>query len=176
MEVLQYLQNTLDGDKQSFNNVIDIYERKLYIIARTRLNNDWDIKDVIQDTFSYAFFNLDELRDLEKFNAWITKILINKCNKVHLRNKKIISYEELEGDNSIINNTNDFENLESSIDFFETIKFLNNEEKTIITMYFLKEYTTREMSEILKINESTLRSKIRKIKLKIKQDIERREK
>lgn len=36
-------------------------------------------------------------------------------------------------------------------------------------MYYLDEYTTKEISKILKINESTLRSRISSIKEKIRQ-------
>ena len=56
----------------------------------------------------------------------------------------------------------------NNMNFFNIIDFLDVQEKTLITMYYLDEYTTKEISEILDINESTLRSKLSSIRNKIK--------
>lgn len=62
-----------------------------------------------------------------------------------------------------------FQDVNDNIDFLKFIDFLNAEEKIIIAMYYSKNYTTREISNILKINESTIRSKILRAKAKIKE-------
>ena len=167
MEVLLDIKKAQKGDKQAFCRVIENIQRKLYIIARSRLSNAEDIKDAMQDTIMYAYINIKKLKEVEKFNAWITKILINSCNKIYNQKKiNILSYSEF--DENKFKYESDFIDLENNMNFFNIIDFLDVQEKTLITMYYLDEYTTKEISEILDINESTLRSKLSSIRNKIK--------
>ena len=167
MEVLLEIKKAQNGDKQAFCRVIENVERKLYIIARSRLTNTEDIKDAIQDAIMYAYINIKKLKEVEKFNAWIVKILINSCNKIYNQKKiNILSYSEF--DENKFKYESDFIDLENNMNFFNIIDFLDVQEKTLITMYYLDEYTTKEISEILDINESTLRSKLSSIRNKIK--------
>ena len=167
MEVLLDVKKAQNGDKQAFCRVIENVERKLYIIARSRLTNIEDIKDAMQDAIMYAYINIKKLKEVEKFNAWIVKILINSCNKIYNQKKiNILSYSEF--DENKFKYESDFIDLENNMNFFNIIDFLDVQEKTLITMYYLDEYTTKEISEILDINESTLRSKLSSIRNKIK--------
>ena len=167
MEVLLEIKKAQNGDKQAFCSVIENVERKLYIIARSRLTNIEDIKDAMQDTIMYAYINIKKLKEVEKFNAWIVKILINSCNKIYNQKKiNILSYSEF--DENKFKYESDLIDLENNMNFFNIIDFLDVQEKTLITMYYLDEYTTKEISEILDINESTLRSKLSSIRNKIK--------
>lgn len=167
MEVLLEIKKAQNGDKQAFCSVIENVERKLYIIARSRLTNTEDIKDAMQDAIMYAYINIKKLKEVEKFNAWIVKILINSCNKIYNQKKiNILSYSEF--DENKFKYESDFIDLENNMNFFNIIDFLDVQEKTLITMYYLDEYTTKEISEILDINESTLRSKLSSIRNKIK--------
>ena len=63
---------------------------------------------------------------------------------------------------------NEYIDIEDKIDFFELLSDLNYEERTIMAMYYSEEYTTKEIADILKSNESTIRSKIQRAKQKIK--------
>lgn len=167
MEVLLEIKKAQNGDKQAFCRAIENVERKLYIIARSRLTNTEDIKDAMQDAIMYAYINIKKLKEVEKFNAWIVKILINSCNKIYNQKKiNIFSYSEF--DENKFKYESDFIDLENNMNFFNIIDFLDVQEKTLITMYYLDEYTTKEISEILDINESTLRSKLSSIRNKIK--------
>ena len=167
MEVLLEIKKAQNGDKQALCRVIENVERKLYIIARSRLTNTEDIKDAMQDAIMYAYINIKKLKEVEKFNAWIVKILINSCNKIYNQKKiNIFSYSEF--DENKFKYESDLIDLENNMNFFNIIDFLDVQEKTLITMYYLDEYTTKEISEILDINESTLRSKLSSIRNKIK--------
>ncbi len=167
MEVL--LKKAQNGDKHAFDKVIEAVQRKLYAVAKSRISNEEDIEDILQDTVMYAYINIKNLRELDKFNSWITKILINNCNKMYVRNHmNTLSYDSVDNENIILKDEAQISQLENELNFYSIIEFLEMEEKTIITMYYLKEYTTKEISEILNINESTLRSRISSIRKKIK--------
>ena len=77
-----------NGDRNAFTTLILNIEDELYKIARTRLNNEDDILDVIQDTIISAYKSIKKLNDPNKFKKWVIKILINKCNRIYRRKYK----------------------------------------------------------------------------------------
>lgn len=170
MDIQDEIKKAKNKDKEAFSNIINYYSNLMYYIAKSRLNSIHDIEDAIQDCSIKMYLNIGKLKDITKYKSWMTKILINCCNKIYSFKKGDISYDELEHNNLLV----EFDKF-NNLSFFELISFLEVEDRTIITMYYLDEYTTKEISEILGINESTLRSRVSNIRNKIKKSIERGE-
>ncbi|MEE1390090.1 MAG: RNA polymerase sigma factor [Clostridia bacterium] len=153
------------GDKEAFTELILQLEDDLYKIARTRLNNQEDIFDAIQETIISAYKSIGKLKKIEFFKTWIIKILINKCNDVY---KNIYEVELDERKSSESDFSNSIVNLENDLDFEYIIKILNYDERIAMTLYYLEEYTTKEIGEILKTSENTIKTRIARARLKIK--------
>lgn len=164
----ELLEKARKGNKESFEEIVNKVYKKLYIIAKARLMDEQEAQEVVWDSILTAYNKLWSLRDVGKFNSWITKIVVNNCNSV-IRKRKIqevvFEYEKVENGMYI---DNEYIDIEDKIDFFELLSDLNYEERTIMAMYYSEEYTTKEISDILKSNESTIRSKIQRAKQKIK--------
>ena len=164
----ELLEKARKGNKESFEEIVNKVYKKLYIIAKARLMDEQEAQEVVWDSILTAYNKLWSLRDVRKFNSWITKIVVNNCNSV-IRKRKIqevaFEYEKVE-DGMYIDN--EYVDIEDKIDFFELLSDLNYEERTIMAMYYSEEYTTKEIADILKSNENTIRSKIQRAKQKIK--------
>lgn len=52
------------------------------------------------------------------------------------------------------------------------LRCLNKSEKIVMTLYYGKKYTTKDIAEILSESEGTVKSKISRAKVKIKKYIE----
>lgn len=52
------------------------------------------------------------------------------------------------------------------------MKLLNYDERIAMTLYYLEEYTTKEIGKMLNINENTIKTRIRRAKEKIKSEYE----
>jgi len=146
------------GDKESFSKLIHIYQNDLYKIARTRLNEEEDIYDAIQDTIISSYESVSKLHKISSFKSWLIKILINKCNDIYRRKKYYVELEE----NTIITNTD-----LSGNDINDLFKKLSADEKSIILLHFIEGFSFKEISKILHINENTVRSKLHRAKFKI---------
>ena len=62
-------------------------QKKLYYTAFRILNDEAAAEDIIQESYIKAFSDLDTLKDENKFNSWLTTIVINRC-KNYLSIKK----------------------------------------------------------------------------------------
>ncbi len=157
----------MNGDKEAFAQIIESLKIDLYKIAKVRLKDEEDILDAIQDTIVSSYKSIKKLTNPEKFKKWIIKILINKCNNIYLQRKeKSIPFDEVS--ENLIQNENDYNNLEME----DVLKCLTEEEKMIITLYYLEDYKSKEISWILDMNENTVKTKISRAKLKLKQKLE----
>ena len=159
------------GNEKAFIELIDSIKIDLYKIARTRLIVDDDIDDAVQETMIEAFNSLKKLRNNNLFKKWIIKILINKCNKVYKKRMNNISYEELDAEKFVGNNFT--EHVISDLEFDDMLKTLNYDEKIAVVLYYLEDYTTKDISKILKTSENTIKSRLRRAKVKMKENYER---
>lgn len=156
-------------DEKAFDELILLTQKEMYLIAKTKLNNEDDIADAIQETILSCYRNLRKLRDNKFFKTWLIKILINECNKIY-KNKREnnVSFEEKEIENYLKIEDDSFENIGFDI----LIRNLKDDEKIILTLYYYSKYSTKEISKILKISEGTIRSKISRAKIKLRNQYE----
>jgi RNA polymerase sigma-70 factor (ECF subfamily) len=164
----ELIRKVKNKDKKAFNTLIENYKKDLYIIAKARLNNDADVEDAIQETLFKVYKNISSLKNEKHFKSWIFRILINNCNNIARDNEHTILYFDESMAENIPDNNNEYLNLDNENSFFDLISFLNEEEKTIISMKYSDEFDTKEISDILNIREGTIRMKISRIKDKIK--------
>src|SRR5271155_968641 len=64
----------LAGDDEAFETVIRTYSRRVYIVAYSILQDKSEAEDIVQDTFLKAHQQRRQLRDPEKFPAWLLTV------------------------------------------------------------------------------------------------------
>jgi RNA polymerase sigma-70 factor (ECF subfamily) len=63
------------------------------------------------------------------------------------------------------------ENYNSKIEFERLLQILNYKERIIIVLFYLNDYSSKEISKILKMSENTVKSNLRRAKIKIKEKL-----
>lgn len=167
----ELVQQAKKGDKQAFTQIIISLETDLYKIAKMRLDSNDDIEEAVQETMIEAFKHMKKLKENSYFKTWIIRILINKCNFIYKKNKKNnISFENIKLDN-YYSSTN-CESVDSKIEFDLLIKKLNYNERIVIILYYLEDLTCKEISSILKIPISTVKNRISRTRIKLRNLLE----
>ena len=89
-------------------------------------------------------------------------------NWKHLLYKRILRLTPLEElDTYKIIESNNSE-IGSQLDFYSIIKSLDKKERTIIVLYYSEKYTTKEIAKILNKNENTIKTILRRAKIKLR--------
>ena len=159
------------GDSEAYTQLMLQIRNDLYKICKTRVSNDDEIDDIIQETMIQTFKHIKKLRDTSKFKSWIITILINNCNKSYRKQQKLnlISIEynsEKNIEHKLV--SNNIENTEDDINFYQLIYNLKYEERIIIMLYYSEGFTLKEISKILHTNENTIKSRLYRAKEKIR--------
>ena len=93
------------GNKTAFENLYSAVYRDLYKFAFYTIGNSEQAKDAVSETFLDAYKGIGKLKNTDKFDIWIIKILSGKCkrqmrekyDKVTIQNPKVIQFDELTG-------------------------------------------------------------------------------
>ena len=70
------------GDNAAFTELVNLIYKRMYVIAKSRLDIEEDANDAVQEAIISIHKNLKKLKDEKKFNSWSTIILINKCKEI----------------------------------------------------------------------------------------------
>ena len=65
------------GDHAAFEDVVTLYEAKVYGLARGLTRNDEDAQDAVQDTFLSVFKNVKAFKEDSSLSTWIYRITVN---------------------------------------------------------------------------------------------------
>ena len=68
------------GDHEAFEALATASVDRLFAIARLILRDVHAAEDAVQETLVHAWRDLPGLRDVERFDAWLHRLLINACH------------------------------------------------------------------------------------------------
>lgn len=168
MEEQELVKRAKQGDADAFGILYETVYQKMYQYALYTLKNQHDAEDVVSETVTDAFATIRKLRSEEAFSAWIFRILSNKCKHKMKDYYRMRNEKPLEDDRSSPEGVEDYpEACESSwsqtkeeyMDVREAFFELQDEERMILGMHLLLGYKTREIAQLLLLNENTVRSK-----------------
>ncbi len=162
--MLTLVKKAMRGDKEAFIALMDKHSDSLLRIAHGYLSQEADIADAIQDTILDAYEHLSSLKEPRYFKTWLIRILLNNCNHIYNKNKNYIPLEEVSE-----NLTDTAQEVDTPLfRFRELLSYVSEENRICFQLYYGEELTTREIADILHINESTIRSRMHREKLKLK--------
>ena len=155
------------GDAEAFIALIEECKMTLRRAAYGYLGNEEDVADAIQDTILDAYEHLSSLKEPRYFKTWLIRILLNNCNHIYNKNKNYIPLEEVSE-----NLTDTAQEVDTPLfRFRELLSYVSEENRICFQLYYGEELTTREIADILHINESTIRSRMHREKLRLKSQL-----
>jgi len=77
------------GDSEAFELVVQQRGEQLFRTAKAILGSEADALDATQETFISAWRRLSDLRDVDRFDAWLGRILVNQCRMTLRRRGRV---------------------------------------------------------------------------------------
>ena len=161
----EYAKRAQGGDADAFAKLYSLVYKDLYHIALCNLRNQHDASDVVSDTVLDAFTSIKKLRDLNAFKAWIVKILTVKIKNKQREYIKNNSTQDIDDVEQEITSEIQYNGLE----IMEEIAKLEENERLVLSLNIVAGYTSEEIAVMCESNPSTIRSKLARAKIKLKQ-------
>ena len=147
------IKRALRRDADAFTELMQSQMQNMYKTARSILYNDEDIADAISETILTCWEKMWQLKEESFFRTWMTRILINKCNDILRKQKNLSLVEEIP---DIPSYDVKFANAE----WKEALDSLNEKYRLVLVLYYVEGFKTGEISRILSMPESTVRSRL----------------
>jgi RNA polymerase sigma-70 factor (ECF subfamily) len=75
----ELVARSMDGDVDSFNQLIKRWERPIYALAYRVIGREDEARDVCQETFLRAYRAINGFKGQAKFSSWLYRIALNLC-------------------------------------------------------------------------------------------------
>ena len=82
------VERARNGDEDAFTELVDMDGDRCYAIAYRILRDVDRAKDAVQQAFLLAWRELPRLRDPERFDVWLYRLLVNACYEEARRHRR----------------------------------------------------------------------------------------
>lgn len=158
-------------EKNNFEYLIREEKNKLFRIAFLYSRDKDDALEIVQETLFKAFRRKESLKEPQYFSTWITKILINTALDFINKRRRVQLFEKVEKPQEFKGIT-----IEEKIDLIDAINRLKEPYKTVIILRYYKDFTIKQIAEILNCPEGTVKTNLHRgigeLKFELKEDIQ----
>jgi RNA polymerase sigma factor (sigma-70 family) len=157
------VERAMAGDHDAFSELARLTIRRLLAIARLILRDDGRAEDATQEALVAAWTNLGALRDPDRFEAWLHRLLVNACYREAGRTKRMGSIESRVGSLPMpeASDANDFASDLAGRDQLERgFRRLDTDQRTILVLHYYLGLSLDEAAQVLGIPPGTVRSRL----------------
>ena len=177
----QLIRDTLAGDDEAFNVLVQKYQKSVHALAWRKIGDFHYAEEVTQDTFLRAYQNLSTLKKPHQFAGWLYVIANRLCINWLQKQKSAIQsledtpMEEIENA-SYTHYESEQRKTAASEHRLELAKNLlaklPESERTVATLYYLGEMTTKEIGRFLGVSVNTITSRLQRARKRLQDDQE----
>lgn len=163
------MRQCIDGDTSAYRVLYDRYSKAMFNTALRIVNKAADAEDVLQDSFTDAFIQLRSFENKSTFGAWLKQIVVFKSISFLKRQRMSFvdmeTVEDLPEENEI-----DEAGIWYTVEMIKKkIQELPDGYRTVLSLYLFEGYDHEEISEILGVAHSTVRTQYIRAKQKLLQ-------
>jgi len=170
-----YIDIILKGDVQAFSYLVDKYKDMVFTLSFRILKNRENAEEVAQDSFVKVYQNLKKFKSKSKFSTWLYRIVYNTAiSRVRVKQKPTMliddqNYFEIEDKNQNVSKSFDIENNKMILQ--RLMNKLDENDRALITLYYLDECKISEIAEITGINSSNIKVKLHRTRKKMQEEL-----
>lgn len=158
------------GNKKAMTLLVKRWHAKLCRQAYWYTDDLEASKDIVQDSWSTILLKINTLKDPNSFGSWaLTIVTRNAIDWQRKRKKELGSLNTYQNDNAAIGELNDKEHKEEEINRLSAlIKTLPKNQRAVLNLFYLEEYTVKQISEIMQVSVGTVKSRLFTAREKLK--------
>jgi len=166
-------------DETALQYIMDQYGNDLVRSAYLMVKDHQLAEEVVQDGFVKVFEKAHQIKDETKLKSWLMSVVLNQCRS-KMRTKRFrlpfIPFDPLNREVEEIEQETPEALYEKMLETDELVSYihrLNHSYREVVILFYFQDYSIEEMVEITNIKESTLKSRLRRARLKLRHEIEK---
>jgi RNA polymerase sigma-70 factor (ECF subfamily) len=183
------IDRLLERDEQAFSDIVRLYGDKVFSLIYRMLGNRQEAEDVAQDVFITVFKTVESFRGEAKFSTWLLRIAANHAkNRIkHLARRPTEGADpddvsqvravpdrpsppvqaRIEGPDTLL------EGMQTERLIQEAIADLPEDQRLLVVLRDVEEMSYQEIEEITGLPEGTIKSRLHRARMAIKERLDR---
>jgi RNA polymerase sigma-70 factor (ECF subfamily) len=153
------VRDAMAGDVSAFETLLAAHIERTHRLAQAVLGSALDARDATQEAWLAAWRQLPKLRDPERFDAWLDRIVVNACRmhaRSHRRLREISMPEDFE--QQVAGPGPD--QLAERHQLEAAFGRLDIDQRTILVLHHLEQRPVADIAEVLHIPVGTAKSRL----------------
>ena len=178
---VQLIRRILSGDDEAFGILIQKYRKGVHALVWRKIGDFHYAEEITQDVFLQVYQKLSTLKNPSQFAGWLYVIVDRLCINWLQRHKpaeqslEATSIREIEEFSyaCYVSGQRETEALERRYAVVKKLlEKLPESERTVVTLYYLGEMTTKEIGKFLGVSVNTIKSRLRRARKRLLDDQE----
>ena len=164
----ELIKRAQKGDTRAFSDLVAAYDSQVMNLAISIVGRGEDAADVYQEIFIKVFKALKNFRFQSEFKTWLYRITVNTCYTMirkRQRSRDVVptgieenpDYYLNQPDDDIDDTDSDLMRGEMSEVLRQAVEELPPKQRAVVALRHYHDKKIREIAEIMKINEGTVK-------------------
>ena len=178
---VQLIQRILSGDDVAFSILVEKYQKSVHALVWRKIGDFHYAEEITQDTFLQVYKKLPTLRNPHQFAGWLYVIANRLCLNWQRKQKPAMQLQSLEDTSmgevakfAYARYVLEQREAEATEHRFEIVKKLLEKlpesERTVMTLYYLGEMTTKEIGKFLGVSVETIRTRLHRARKRLQEE------
>ena len=175
----ELIQSALAGKTSSFEVLVTRYQDRLYTAMISVVGSTDEAEDVVQEAFIQAYLKLDTFQQNSRFFTWLYRIAFNFALARRRRHRGHLSLDEsreksgsepkskTEAPDARMSRSEDIDSVH------QALAILSEDHRSILVLREMEDLAYEEIAEVLHISIGTVRSRLNRARLALKQQLEK---
>ncbi len=185
----RFVARLVARDETAFNELVLLFERRVFTLALRMLGRQADAEEVTQDVFVQVFRNVEAFRGDAKLSTWIFRVAVNLCKnrmkydsrRQSRRHDDLGDYEErdaLRGAEGVSSGTvarpdHALEERQLVDVVRDAIDTLEPEFRQLVLLRDVEDLAYEDIAEVTGLNVGTVKSRIHRGRTQLREKVER---
>jgi len=174
----------LEGDTAAFSILVRRHQDRLYNTVYRLLDNAEDAQDVVQEAFLHAYQSLDSFKGDSLFFTWLYRIAVNTAISLKRKRRVILSIDGARNGEAGVDplDPSDAAQPEHALEQAEqerrvrrALGRLSPEHRAVLIMKDMEGQKYETMAEVLQVPIGTIRSRLHRARLELRELLEQDE-
>jgi RNA polymerase sigma-70 factor, ECF subfamily len=165
LDIEHIIREIQDGQTDQFQWLVKEYQSRIYLYCHRMLGNHHEAEEAVQEVFIKSYQHLKQYTDHISFAAWLYKIAYHHCINLLKRRSSWLQvlrfYQIQQSDKS------SYKPIDSGAGT-ELLAKLSPEERSLILLRAIDEYSYEEIAQIINKKAATVRKRYERAKKKLK--------
>jgi RNA polymerase sigma-70 factor (ECF subfamily) len=158
------------GDAAAFESLVRNRTDAMYRLSLAIVGNETDAADALQESLIGAWRHLPDLRDADRFEVWLERIVVNTCRMtLRARSRRKVREIALDVADEVATSTD----RDDAAVLRTALGRLAPDHRTILALHYVEDRPLSEIAELLSIPVGTAKSRLFKARAELVRALER---